>query len=604
VNPRRRDRHGRYVELISAALVGGLSVAEEADLEAHLTACERCSLVASEYRRESAALHTLSPVDPPRDLRARTAVALDRELTRGILPWLRHQDPDEPPRRGLSAGSGLAATIVLLVVGALVGGQVLPFALLGAGLARARATPFAVPPQELALVGADPEGLAILRASVNQVCPRPIEDCIDVRADREILRASILRSPSAVALGPSGDRIAITGRDVAGGVVFAVVELRPLGRPDGRADRGQPSGRTDSDRSTHTAKASDGSGSTRPARSPRPTDAARRTSPVIAVDPTTPVAEPSDGAQPAGGQASRPPEATITPPDGAGETEARAILRGVLAAGAPPAWSADGRTLAFSAMPADGSAGPDIYLWHPGDTEARRLTEDHRSWFASWAGSRIVISRPVARPEAEDSEPRVVPETVVIDPSTGAERVIESFRAWLPAVDPTGRWVICWRGRLEPDVAAGTRPVTGVLVLADWRQIDPFGAGGDPHEALISGHVVGRGSMRVPLRDWEVRWSDDGRGYGVWIADGEGAETGTLTVAASGDRAGTSKAEILLGPARARRGFSIGLDRVAWVAPGSAGQGGDVLQVGTWGERGAGALRVTVLETTPAVPGF
>ena len=62
------------------------------------------------------------------------------------------------------------------------------------------------------------------------------------------------------------------------------------------------------------------------------------------------------------------------------------ILDDVHSAGAPPAWSRNGEVLAFSAMPADGSHGPDVYTWRQGDDVAQPLTEDHASYFASWSG--------------------------------------------------------------------------------------------------------------------------------------------------------------------------------------------------------------------------
>ena len=61
------------------------------------------------------------------------------------------------------------------------------------------------------------------------------------------------------------------------------------------------------------------------------------------------------------GSASRPPALDPTAP-----ARVLAILEGVQAVGAPPAWSPDGTMLAFRAMPVDRSRGPDIYLWRPG----------------------------------------------------------------------------------------------------------------------------------------------------------------------------------------------------------------------------------------------
>jgi len=51
--------------------------------------------------------------------------------------------------------------------------------------------------------------------------------------------------------------------------------------------------------------------------------------------------------------------------------------------------------LAFSARPADGTQGPDIYLWRPGDPTARPVTSDHASVFAGWLNNQLLGSRAV-----------------------------------------------------------------------------------------------------------------------------------------------------------------------------------------------------------------
>ena len=53
---------------------------------------------------------------------------------------------------------------------------------------------------------------------------------------------------------------------------------------------------------------------------------------------------------------------------------ALAIINDVVVVGETAAYSPDGTMLAFSARPADGSHGPDIYLWRLGDPS---LSRDH-----------------------------------------------------------------------------------------------------------------------------------------------------------------------------------------------------------------------------------
>ena len=90
-----------------------------------------------------------------------------------------------------------------------------------------------------------------------------------------------------------------------------------------------------------------------------------------------------------------------------------AIAEGVILVGAPPAYSADGLWLAFSARPADGSHGPDIHLWRVGDERAVALTADHGSVFSGWFDNQIVASGARAAetpaPETRELPPRPPP---------------------------------------------------------------------------------------------------------------------------------------------------------------------------------------------------
>jgi hypothetical protein len=63
--------------------------------------------------------------------------------------------------------------------------------------------------------------------------------------------------------------------------------------------------------------------------------------------------------------------------------------------GETAAYSPDGTMLAFSARPADGSVGPDIYLWRPGDAAAHPVTSDHASVFSGWLSNLLLGSRAV-----------------------------------------------------------------------------------------------------------------------------------------------------------------------------------------------------------------
>src|SRR6185436_1349137 len=105
-------------------------------------------------------------------------------------------------------------------------------------------------------------------------------------------------------------------------------------------------------------------------------------------------------------------------------------------------------------------------VWRPGQERARRLTSDHGSWFASWAAGRVVVSRLVK------GEGRESADTVLVDPTDGTEEAVRLAGAWLPSVDPSGRFAVAWRGSLTGGIAQ-VRPRTGGLALVDWRIVDP-----------------------------------------------------------------------------------------------------------------------------------
>jgi hypothetical protein len=115
---------------------------------------------------------------------------------------------------------------------------------------------------------------------------------------------------------------------------------------------------------------------------------------------------------------------------------------------------------------------------------------------------------------------------------------------------------------------------------------------------------LGRDPEDAPVVDWQVRWSLDGQVLGVWIADAQGTTWGRLTVL--GVDPGSNEIatdDPLLSPALARRGFSLGLNRVAWVAPSNDNPDGE-LRVRTWGVDGTGDLRLLPAQLEEVVPAF
>jgi len=215
-----------------------------------------------------------------------------------------------------------------------------------------------------------------------------------------------------------------------------------------------------------------------------------------------------------------------------------AIITNVAIVGRTASYSPDGRWFAFSARPADGSTGPDIYVWHVGDPLARPLTVDHASVFASWVGGDLLGSRvgPAAAilPETASPEPsgpagtsspdtaieilpaidiptgrelgqvvppsrpepdfvlamidphETMPQTFLLDPVTGIE--IDLLDAeWQPAVDPTGLAMVAWQGTVgiaRDGITAS--PATGNLVLHPFHRPIEFDDPVDPAEASPS----------------------------------------------------------------------------------------------------------------------
>jgi hypothetical protein len=330
--------------------------------------------------------------------------------------------------------------------------------------------------------------------------------------------------------------------------------------------------------------------------------------------------------------------------------------------------------LAFSAMPANGSHGPDVYVWSRSDAAARPITSDHRSYFASWSTGHIVISR------IGGSDDPTQLSTVVMDPATTEERPLAGPALWLPVVNPTGTRAIAWQGEL--DLTSG-RPVpsSGGLFMIDWAQIDPFAPANEPEStpvasespiptdapatdapataeptdapsaspatpspspavdatttppgdtstatpvpqstdeptqpngtdappALPQGWValdLGVDTTTTPVLDWQARWSLDGQAVGIWLADTVGSGWGSLAVMAIDPQTNqVQTAEPLLSATLARRGFSLGLSRVVWVAPSDDNPDGE-LRIRTWGDDGMSGVRLEPLTLEEVQPAF
>jgi hypothetical protein len=590
----RRGSHAWARTLLAERMDLPLPVETADALGEHLRGCARCRSVARAYEDGRRELRQMRPTVVPRDLGARVNAALDKEMTGGArVGGVRVPAALRRPAGSIVAPVAAGAVAVLL----LVGGARLLLAPSGAppsvtrggtaGVVQPDPTPFVVPTAELALVDQGSDGLTVYRTAVSEVCPADASECaVAGQVAAQVVGLAPDLVPRGVALDRQSRRMALLAEDALGADSVSVVTLPPSpGQADPRGAGPGPDGRW----------------------------------PVTAPGSQTPAALAS--LVPATTDAPLDP-ASLDPDDPSAPARVLAILEGVEAVGAPPAWSPDGTMLAFSAMPIDHSRGPDIYVWRPGDARAHRATSDHRSWFASWSGTRVVLSR---MPRGQGREQA---DTVLLDPADGTEAPVEIRGAWLPSVDPSGRFAVAWHGTLTGGLAA-VRPRTGGLALIDWTLVDPAAVKDQAVAKPLAMRAVDdrgrvtRGARAAGARpspwletiepatgdgpaalDWQVRWATSGTTFGYWVADAHGASWGRLTVlhvvpeTRSIDRDGA-----LLGPTLARRSFTLGEERIAWVAPADEGADGE-LRVRVWGLRGEGGVRLRDIRLRHGIPAF
>jgi hypothetical protein len=584
--------HERARLLASDQLDVELSTTDGAWLEEHLAECDACRAIARAYAEDRALLRTLPMPQPPRDLWARTSVALERERA------ARHGSASgrTGPRSRLPALGGIAA---VLIVGLLVGRSLLPPGGPTVGLATpgpsegsglsAGATPLAVPPGDVAWITHSVDGpYTINVANVAMVCPQDAaasSDCASIDAGAKSV-VSFLRKPGSVVLAPRAEQAAVVESSASstGGSIFVVPISRPTPTPTASAT---PAATASTSAAPPATAGPDSSPSLEPTASNDPN-----------ASPAAPSAEPTTSPQSAPSSEPTPSPAGSPVPTGTPAPTAAtalAIIDDVVVVGGDAAYSPDGEWLAFSARPAQGADGPDVYVWHIGDPKAHPVTSDHGSVFSAWVGDQVLASRAdrdqvLVEDEAPSLEPVAVhaqPVSFLLDPATGKEHDLDGFAAWRPVVDPSGRWVLYWTGSLDFDPVARTWvPAEGGLVIDRWDSVgeDPS-ASADPQPLLPV--------STAPVRDWEVRWDPSGRYLGAWVADPLSPGLGRLSLLAV-DRT-TGRIDLdhkpILRDAPALPGFAIGDGRIAWATPpGQDGEGSHVLVL-AWKGPDAGRVR-------------
>lgn len=560
------SQHARARTRAAERLAAPLDPDEAAWLDDHLGGCAECTEIADEYAAQRLHLRALRDRQPapPRDLWARTAAAIERESQRrssgsaGLL------------RRSVLAPTAIlaGALVVAVVYGSLTSSQ-LPIgpatATPGVAVASTSATPpapagptpLAVAPRDVAYISVEDGGYRVNTTRVDEVCPPESTSCA-TSEPIETVDIGPLSSPATV-FGSEDRPLVIVGGG-AGGSVVVVDPDQVVPEPTEPPVSNAPS--TPSPAATPSSPPP---ASSAPPGTPGPTGSPSQ-SPLA-----TPTTGPSSSASPS------------AEPGGAVE-----IARDVRVVDTTAAYAPDGSAFAFTAVPTDGSHGPDIYLWTVGDEEAHPITTDHRSVFGSWSGDAIVGS--TVRPAGDVHEP-----VAFVLPS-GGERILlpETGLAWRPVVDPTGSAAVYWSGTLtRTDDGPGWTTAGGSLVIGRWSErsepspdVEPTPPGDDQSKERAETTIaVG------PIRDWDVRWDESGERLAVWIADDDDPSVGRLSlyvVDPFDGRIDLANPPLVDEPALA--GFSLADGRLAWAKP--AGESGRTSRVSilAWTDDGFGQI--------------
>ena len=566
--------HDRARALAAQRLDDPLESADAQWLDDHLAGCDACRSIAAAYDGDRLALRGLRdlPPEPPRDLWARTSAAIEREsAARGGAPR-RSAGGRSRGMPVLGALSGLA------VVGVVIGATVLSGGFLSRPPTTANVPPPSKPPVAVASTGASPGptpiavgagsvgwigtasdgALAYSVTQVDEVCPPERQpDCAPV-SDRDSKRVDITIKPKSISQSPVQNQAVVVGTDAAGADTVMVIAL-PTPKPSPTPTPTDEPSTAPTDTPAPTA----------PTATPMTPSGSPDSSPAATLTPSvapTPTIEP-------------PASPSVTPEPTVAAT--LAIVSGVKVVGESAAYSPDGEWFAFTARPSDDSAGPDIYVWHVGDEQAQTLTVDHASVFASWAGDRLIGSRPVVTRTDSSETAEVSAVSFLLDPATGKETLLTGA-AWRPVVAPDGDWAVAWEGTvaLQTDGLTIT-PAVGALVL---RRFTP---GVGPVGETGGGEVVADSAVT----EFDIRWDETGTWLAIWLADQSDPSIGRLSLIHLDPATGVL--ERLHGAPKdvtALPGFSIANGRLAWATPPGQGGEGSKVQIVAWTDGAVGSL--------------
>ena len=600
--------HARARAALSDRLDGVLEPSEAGWLDDHLTGCAECRGVAAEYDAQRTALRAAraGTEAPPRDLWARTSAAIEREST---FRDRRRLAAGAAPRRSLLRSPLIVTALVVVVaVGTLISsrlpGGVGPTAPSPVGSSGAasdsvlasvipQATPLVVG-EHVQWISRDRDGrYRLTNWDVKSVCAAGVEGC-SPGAPVQDQPVELTTQPQTVFGSRDGKQLIVVNHaGQAQAASVSVVDVPASAPPDASPE---PTATEPVPPSTAASGTPSAGASTSPtAEATATATAAPTATPTASARATaTPSATPSG---PPSSEPSPPPSVPITPSES--PTESVQIAANVVLVGQSAAYSPDNAWFAFTARPADGSAGPDIYLWKVGDPEARAVTTDHHSMFGSWTADHLAVGSSIVATASSGSESRGDLDAVsfVLDPASGRRASIpQTGRAWRPSVDPTGHRAVYWAGSLRQRSDAQTFvPSSGRLVVGDWNvdaaavfntpaATPPSGDQGNArHETTIQGGRV---------EDWDARWDATGTKLAVWIADADHPDVGTLSLYAVDPFDGRiDLKKPLLDATRASAGFSMAEGKLVWAEPAADGSasGGQVLVL-AWTDQGIGTV--------------
>jgi hypothetical protein len=491
--------------LLAAEAVDAELTPEEAEwLEAHLAACDACLAVADQYAAVHAELASLAMPEPPRDLWARTQAALD-----AVDSSARRSSARRPSAGSRSlVGSSIAVGAVVLLAGAALLSQT-PIVQRFSGETSlppiANGSPTAAPENgaqaPLAVMNgttywiSGSDGVYQIKGDSSS-CDPADTTCTVNGGQGQTLGTIASDSAVSAALAPDAsvaavwtdDKIAILPLDDSTGTVpldlltpqpTAAATATPTPPPTPVPTPVPPATPV----VTATPVATETIAPTEPGVSPSssgpaPATASGATATVSAAPasmeitpvPVTPTPVP---ATPTPVPATPAPTATATPGSNGG---AVAILSGYEVVGRDPKFSADGKTVAFSARPSDHSAGPDVFVWHAGDLQAHPITSAHSDYFSGWFGSGVLVSEISAGTStlgaASPAPEAVASVSYLFDPETDLGLRI-TRPMFMPVADPTGRFVVYWSGSVEFDPTTGLwQPGAGDLYFDKWSDLE------------------------------------------------------------------------------------------------------------------------------------